>query len=49
LFGKSGIELVKGITSGQSIDAIISGTDNRWIKKRAEEIQQAVKGTLGTT
>lgn len=49
LFGKSGIELVKGITSGQPIDAIISGTDNLWIKKRAEEIQQAVKGTLGTT
>ncbi len=48
LFGKSGIELVKGITSGQSIDAIISGTSNCWIKNRAEEIRQAVKGTLGT-
>ncbi|MDW7728326.1 MAG: IS110 family transposase, partial [Candidatus Methanoperedens sp.] len=49
LFGKSGIELVKGLTSGQSIEAIISGTENFWIKKRADEIRQAVKGTLGTT
>jgi len=48
LFGKSGLELVTGITSGQSIEAIISGTNNRWIKNRAEEIRQAVKGTLGT-
>jgi len=48
LFGISGIELVKGITSGQSIDAIIGGTNNCWIKNRAEEIRQAVKGTLGT-
>jgi len=47
LFGKSGIELVKGITSGQSIEAIIIGTNNPWIKKRADEIRQAVKGTLG--
>ncbi len=49
LFGKSGIELVKGLTSGQSIEAIIDGTSNRWIKERAEEIKQAAKGTLGTT
>jgi len=48
LFGKSGIELVTGIVSGQSIEAIISGTSNRWIKKKAEDIRQAVKGTLGT-
>lgn len=48
LFGKSGIELVTGITSGQSIGAIVNSTNNRWIKKRAEEIRQAVKGTLGT-
>ena len=47
LFGKSGIELVKGITSGQSIETIIIGTNNPWIKKRADEIRQAVKGTLG--
>ncbi len=49
LFGKSGIELVKGLTSGQSIEATISGTNNRWIKKREEEIKQVVRGTLGTT
>ncbi len=48
LFGKSGLELLTGITSGQSIEAIISGTNNRWINNRAEEIRQAVKGTLGT-
>lgn len=49
LFGKSGIELVKGLTSGQTIEAIISSADNKWIKKKAEEIKQAIKGTLGTT
>jgi transposase len=49
LFGKSGIEFVKGLTSGQAIESIISGTANRWIKERAEEIKQAVKGTLGAT
>src|SRR3972149_2198976 len=35
LFGKSGIELVKGLTSGQAVESIISGTTNRWIKERA--------------
>lgn len=49
LFGKSGLELVKGLTSGQTIESIISGTTNRWISGRAEEIKQAVKGTLGAT
>jgi transposase len=46
LFGKSGIEMVKGITSGQALDAVISGSNNPVIKKRSEEIKQAVKGTL---
>ncbi len=49
LFGKSGLELIKGLTSGQTIEAIINGTTNRWINERAEEIKQAVKGTLGAT
>jgi transposase len=49
LFGKSGLELVKGLAAGQSVEATIDGTTNRWIKERAEEIKQAVKGTLGTT
>lgn len=49
LFGKSGLELVKGLTSGQTIESIISGTTNRWISGRSEEIKQAVKGTLGAT
>jgi transposase len=37
LFGKSGIELVKGLTSGQAIEAIINETSNRWMKERAEK------------
>ncbi len=41
--------MIKGLTSGQAIEAVISGTSNRWIKERAEEIKQTVKGTLGTT
>ncbi len=49
LFGKSGLELVKGLTSGQAIESIINVTTNRWIKERAEEIKQTVKGTLGAT
>ncbi|HEY9247445.1 MAG TPA: IS110 family transposase [Candidatus Methanoperedens sp.] len=49
LFGKSGIELVGGLSSGKSIGAIISGTNNRWVKERAEAIKQAVKGTLEAT
>ncbi len=35
--------------AGRSIEAIIGDTDNSGIKKRSEEIKQAVKGTLGTT
>ena len=42
LFGKSGLELMKGLTSGQAIESIISVTANRWIKERAEEIKQAI-------
>jgi transposase len=49
IFGKSGIELVNGLISGRPIETIIGGTNNNWIKKRSEEIKQAVKGTLGTT
>ncbi len=49
MFGKSGIELIRGLSAGHSIETIISGTSNRWIKERAEEIKQAVKGTLGAT
>jgi transposase len=49
IFGKSGIELVNGLISGRPIEAIIGSTDNNWIKKRAEEIKQAVKGTLVAT
>ncbi len=49
IFGKSGIELINGLISGRPIEDIIGGTDNSWIKKRAEEIKQAVKGTLGAT
>ncbi len=49
IFGKSGIELVNGLISGKPIEAITGDTNNSWIKKRAEEIKQAVKGTLGTT
>ena len=49
IFGKSGIELVNGLISGKPIEAIIGDTNNSWIKKRAEEIKQAVKGTLGAT
>lgn len=49
IFGKSGIELVNGLISGKPIEAIIGDTDNNRIKKRSEEIKQAVKGTLGST
>ncbi len=49
IFGKSGIELVNGLISGKPIEAIIGETDNSRIKKRSEEIKQAVKGTLGST
>lgn len=49
IFGKSGIELVNGLISGRPIETIIGGTNNNWIKKRSEEIKQAVKGTLGST
>lgn len=35
--------------SGKPIEAIIGETDNNRIKKRSEEIKQAVKGTLGST
>jgi transposase len=49
IFGKSGIEVLNGLISGRPIEAIIGDTDNSWIKKRAEEIKQAVKGALGET
>jgi len=47
LFGRSGIEILRGILSGRSVEEVIGGTDNRWIKKHAEEIKQAVRGSLG--
>jgi transposase len=49
LFGRSGIDLLRGLLSGRSIEEVVGSTDNRWIKKKSEEIRQTVKGTLGTT
>jgi len=44
LFGKTGLQILKGITSGKSLDEVIGGIKNKRIDKK--EVEEAIKGNL---
>ena len=49
VFGKAGTEVLEGLMEGRAIDEILDQTENRWLRKRRDEIREAVKGCLGET
>jgi transposase len=46
IFGKAGLEILEGLMEGESVDDILEHTENRWLKKRGDEIKEVVKGVL---
>jgi transposase len=46
IFGKVGLEILEGLMSGKSIDAIIDQSGNRWLKRKRDEVTEVVRGTL---
>lgn len=46
IFGKAGLEILEGLMEGKTINEILEHTENRWLRKREEEIREVVKGIL---
>jgi transposase len=46
VFGKAGSEVLYGFMDGKSIDVILEQTENKWLKKRGDEVKAVVKGVL---
>lgn len=46
IFGKAGLEILEGLMDGKTIEEILERTENRWLRKREEEIREVVKGIL---
>jgi len=49
VFGKAGLEVLGGLMGGRTVDEILEHTENRWLKKRGDEIREVVKGSLSET
>ena len=46
IFGKAGKEILDGLMAGKTVEEILNATKNERLKKREEEIIDAVKGCL---
>jgi len=46
MYGKSGIEVLKGLLDGKTIDEILSESGNAWIHKKKKELKEAIRGVL---
>ena len=46
VFGKAGREILEGLMDGKTVDAILERTENRWLRKRADEIKTVARGAL---
>jgi transposase len=49
IFGKSGRYVLNGLLEGRTIDDILKGIKLKRIKKKADEIKEAIKGSLDLT
>jgi transposase len=49
VFGKAGSEVLEGLMEGRTVDEILEHSENRWLKKRGDEIREVVKGVLSET
>ncbi len=46
VFGKAGMEILSGLSSGKSMEAILEHTENKQLKSRCEEIKAYSKCSL---
>jgi len=46
IFGKAGLEILEGLMEGKTVNQILEHTENRWLKKREDEVREVVKGVL---
>ena len=46
VFGKAGKEILEGLMDGKTVDDILEHTENKWLRKRGDEVRTVVKGVL---
>jgi transposase len=46
VFGKAGREILEGLMGGQTIEAILEHTENKWLRNRCDEIKAVAQGAL---
>jgi transposase len=46
VFGKAGTEILSGLMAGKTVETILEETENKWLKKRREEVKAVAKGGL---
>jgi transposase len=46
IFGKSGMHIIRGLLDGQNLDAIIEGIPSGRVKKKADQIKEAIHNNL---
>jgi transposase len=46
IFGKAGTEILNGLMAGKTVDSVLEHTENKWLKKRSDEIKAVAKGAL---
>jgi transposase len=49
IFGKSGMHILRGLLDGQNLDAIVKGIPSGRVKKKADQIKEAVHNNLELT
>ena len=49
IFGKSGMHIIRGLLDGQSLDAIIEGIPSGRVRKKVDQIKEAIHNNLELT
>lgn len=49
IFGKSGMHILMGLLNGQNLDAIIEGIPSGQVKKKADQLKEAIHNNLDLT
>ena len=46
VFGRAGTEILNGLMAGKTVESILEHTENKWLKKKSEEVKVVAKGGL---
>jgi transposase len=49
IFGKSGMHIIRGLLDGESLDAIVKGIPSGRVRKKADQIKEAIHNNLELT